>query len=92
MEGFEARKGHLNPEALERIRKRMIGDYIVAFDSLKATAQNFVAYFFREMNLFHELMVLGAITLEDLDERLREHFHVDYHAVSIIHPAEEENR
>lgn len=92
MHGIEARKGHLTPEGMERVRKRMIGDYIVAFDSLKATAQNFVSYFFKEMNLFHELQILNSITLTDLEERLQEHFDVDYHAVSLILPAEPENR
>lgn len=91
MRGIDARKGHLQPESMERIRKRMIGDYIVAFDSLKATAQNFISYFFRDMNLFHELKLLHAITLADLEERLREHFDEHYHAVSIIQPAEAEN-
>lgn len=88
MQGIEAKKGHLAPSDMERIRKRMIGDYIVAFDSQKATAQNFISYYFKEMNLFHELHILKAITLADLEHRLQEHFNVDYHAVSIITPAE----
>lgn len=89
--GIQAKKGKIELSELERVRKRMIGDYIVAFDSMKATAQNFVAYFFKNMDLFHELDLMNTITLEDLENRLEDHFHLDYHAVSIIYPSAQES-
>ena len=87
-EGIERKKGHISSAEVERIRKRMIGDYIVVFDSLKSTGQNFISYHFRNMNLFDELRIIKEISIEDLEARLREHFNYDYHAVSMIYPQE----
>lgn len=87
-QGLEAKRGKITVEELERVRKRMIGDYIVVFDSLKATGQNFISYYFRNISFFDELTILKEITLEDLEMRLTEHFNYDYHAVSLIFPQE----
>ncbi len=87
-EGIISQEGKITEEELERVRKRMIGDYIVTFDSLKSTAQNFVSYYFKNIDLFHELNILKEITLDDLNQRLREHFDYKNHAVSIMYPEE----
>lgn len=87
-EGIAAARGKLTEDELERVKKRMIGDYIVTFDSLKLTAQNFVSYFFKEMNLFQELKIIREITLKDLNHRLDEHFNYQNHCISIMYPEE----
>ncbi|AZR74820.1 zinc protease [Anoxybacter fermentans] len=86
IEGIQAKMGQIKEEELERVRKRLIGDYITIFDSLSSIVQNFIAYHFRNMNLFHELKILNEITLDYLEERFEEHFNLANHAVSIIYP------
>lgn len=84
--GLLKKVGNIKKEELERVRKRMIGDYITSFDSMKATAQNFVGYYFKDMNLFSELKLLNEITLEELEQRFTEQFDYQYHAVSVVYP------
>ena len=84
--GLKAKKGNITGDELERIRRKMIGDYISTFDSLRAIGQNFTSYYFNKMNIFHELKLLNQITLEDLEQRVDQHFRLDNHAVSIVNP------
>lgn len=86
--GINTARGKITAEELERVKKRMIGDYIVTFDSLKLTAQNFVSYYFKQMNLFQELEIIAEISLTDLNQRLEEHFNYQHHSVSIMYPEE----
>ncbi|MCK4260825.1 MAG: insulinase family protein [Halanaerobiales bacterium] len=87
VDGIQFRIGKIEVEEMERIKKRMIGDYITTFDSLKGVGQNFMSYYFKNINLFNELKILEEINSEDLEKRLVKHFDLDYHAVSIIYPA-----
>lgn len=84
--GLLKKMGNIKKNELERVRKRMIGDYITSFDSMKVTSQNFVSYYFKDMNLFSELKLLSEITLEELEQRFKEQFDYQYHAVSIVYP------
>ena len=84
--GIKSKRGNINSEEVERIRKKMIGDYISTFDSLRSIGQNFVSYYFNNMDIFHELNMINEITLADLEERFEEHFSLDNHAISIVKP------
>lgn len=86
LKGIDKKKNKIKSEEIERVRKRMIGDYIVSFDSLKSTAQTFVSYYFKNFNIFRELKLLKEISLTDLNQKLCEHFDYVNHAVSIMYP------
>lgn len=72
------------PATFERIRNKTIGSYLRMLNSPETIAHDFPKYIFRCTDLFDILSVYKAISLEQVHQRLREHFNWDRLAVSIV--------
>lgn len=68
----------------ERARRKKIGGYLRMLNSLETIANEFTNYRFRDSDLFDVLPVYESITLEEVNERLRNHFDWQQLAVSIV--------
>lgn len=84
------KKEGVSAEQFERHRRKILGGYIRRFNSLEFIANNFLAYRFKEADLFELPTILQEIRLEDTLALVEENLKVDRHAVSLIMPQEED--
>lgn len=84
------KKDGVSAEQFERHRRKILGGYIRRFNSLEFIANNFLAYRFKEADLFELPAILQEIRREDTLALVEENLKVDRHAVSLIMPQEEE--
>jgi len=82
-------KEGINEEQFERHRRKILGGYIRRFNSLEFIANNFLAYRFRETDLFELPSILQEIKLEEVLALAAENLAPQRHAVSLILPAGE---
>lgn len=68
----------------ERSKKKKIGAFLRQLNSPEAIANEFTKYRFKGIDLFDILPVYEELTLEDVNERLREHFDWSRLAASIV--------
>lgn len=71
-------------EAFERSRRKKIGGYLRMLNSPESIAGEFTRYRFRGGDLFALLQQYEQLTLQEVNERLREHFDWNQLAVSIV--------
>ncbi|UTR15037.1 insulinase family protein [Salipaludibacillus sp. LMS25] len=67
----------INKDIVERIRKKKIGYFLKAMNSPEYIANQFTRYRFNDMDLFHVIPTLEALTTESLQETLNDHFDVE---------------
>ncbi len=77
-------------EQFERHRRKLLGGYIRRFNSLEFIANNFLAYRFRDTDLFAVPSILQEAKREEALALIEENLDPSRHAVSIIVPPEEE--
>lgn len=77
----------INTEAFERSKRKKIGHFIRACNSVEYIANQFTSYTFNGTDLFSVLPVLESITREEVEQRLREHLRDEQMAVSIVRSA-----
>ncbi|MBB3109457.1 putative Zn-dependent peptidase [Paenibacillus phyllosphaerae] len=80
----EARVNGISSGSFERTKRKKIGGYLRLLNSPEAIAGEFTRYRFRGADLFKLIPVYESITLEEVNERLRNHFNWDLMAVSIV--------
>ncbi|MFY3793333.1 EF-P 5-aminopentanol modification-associated protein YfmH [Ureibacillus sp. MALMAid1270] len=56
------------PEAIERIKRKKIGFFLRALNSIEFIANQFTRYKFNDMNLFDAVPVIEKLTVEDIKE------------------------
>jgi predicted Zn-dependent peptidase len=71
-------------EAFERSRRKKIGGYLRMLNSPEAIAGEFTRYRFRGGDLFALLPLYEQATLQEVNDRLREHFDWNQLAVSVV--------
>lgn len=76
----------LNHDDFERIKKKKIGMFLKYFDSIEFIANNFISYYFKDINLIDYLQALKQIQFEDVNKRFKNHFNEEYSVMSIINP------
>ncbi|MOA09856.1 Peptidase M16 inactive domain protein [compost metagenome] len=74
----------IEPAAFERSKRKKIGGFLRMLNSPEAIASEFTRYRFRESSMFDVLAFYESCTLEEINDRLREHFDFDQLAVSIV--------
>jgi predicted Zn-dependent peptidase len=79
----------IDQEQFERHRRKMLGGYIRRFNSLEFIANNFLAYRFRETDLFELPSILQKVKLEEVLALAVENLDPNRHAVSLILPVGE---
>ncbi|MDW7728603.1 MAG: pitrilysin family protein [Bacillota bacterium] len=82
----KAQKNGISEEQFERHRRKILGSYIRKFDSLEFIANNFLAYKFRDTDLFELPGVLNEVKREEALALIGENLNPDRHAVSLILP------
>ncbi|OPA77658.1 peptidase M16 [Paenibacillus selenitireducens] len=80
-----------NQAHFERARKKKIGGYLRMLNSPEAIANEFTNYKFRDCDLFEILPVYESITLEEVNESLRNHFDWEQLAISIVESPSQSN-
>jgi predicted Zn-dependent peptidase len=68
----------------ERSRKKKIGSFLRQLNSPEAIANEFTKYRFKQVDLFEILPTYEQMTIEDVNELLRQHFDWNQLAVSIV--------
>lgn len=73
----------------EMNKKKKIGGFLKAFDSIEYLANNFLKYMFKGINFLDYLEVLRGATLEDINARFAEFYLEEQSAISIVEPKKE---
>ena len=82
----KARREGLGVAALERVRRKIHGMILRSLDSTENIAFGMLSEHFHGLQPFAALDLVEQITVEELDNRLREHFREDAFAVSLVRP------
>jgi len=67
-----------------RSRKKKMGGFLRMLNSPEAIANEFTKYQFRGIDLFTMLQVYQEMTLEQINERMRQHFNWEQMAASLV--------
>lgn len=78
----------LTEEALERMKKREIGEFISLFQSPEQLAYAYNHFYFRGMDLFSYVELASSIRLEDVERARQEHLQEESRSVSLIVPGQ----
>ncbi len=81
----EKREG-INKESFERQKNKLMGEFLKDFNSLEFIANNYLAYQFKDINIFDYINILDQVSIKEVEERLEELLQDSNHAVSIIEP------
>jgi predicted Zn-dependent peptidase len=82
----DARRNGLGKAALERVRRKVHGLLLRSLDSPENLAFGMLSEHFHGLQPFSALDLVEHISIEELDERLSEHFREDAFAVSVVRP------
>jgi len=74
----------INQEDFERSKRKKIGQFLRALNSVEFIANQFTSYKFNGIDLFSVVPMLEQITLEDVKQRMQDHFSFEQMAVSIV--------
>lgn len=74
----------INPEVFERSRKKRIGGYLRMMNSPESIANEFTRYQFKHMDLFEIQQIFESMKLDDVQQRLKQHFDWEQMSVSIV--------
>ena len=83
----DTRRNGITEEQFERHRRKILGGYIRRFNSLEFIANNFLAYRFRESDMFELPRILQEVSREEALALAVENLDLSRHAVSIIMPS-----
>ncbi|MBA4494401.1 EF-P 5-aminopentanol modification-associated protein YfmH [Paenactinomyces guangxiensis] len=81
----------ISEEAFERIRKKKVGSSLRFLNSPEWIANQFTSYRFNDTDLFRIIPLLESLTLEEVNQRMKEHLNWDRFAVSLVRPLQEQN-
>ena len=77
----------IEPEAFQRCKKAAYGRYIGMFSRVEAVAGLMLLTHFSGMENMYELLdIVRGLTIQELEERLREDLDPQYGALSVINP------
>lgn len=77
----------ISEETFERHRRKLLGGYIRRFNSLEYIANNYLAYRFKDSNLFDLPRLLQEAEKEAVMALAEENLDLERHAVSVIKPS-----
>ena len=88
----KAEKGNsFTQEAVERIKRKKIGFYLRALNSIEFIANQYTRYAFNDMNLFDAVPVIETITVADIEEAFKTVQGESQQTVFKILPIDKEN-
>lgn len=80
----EIKQKGIAAEDFERNKNKKIGAYLRLLNSPEAIANEFTKYYFKQVDFFDILEVYKELTLNDIKDRLLQHFDWNQMAVSIV--------
>ncbi len=83
----DTRRNGITEEQFERHRRKILGGYIRRFNSLEFIANNFLAYRFRDSDMFELPRILQEVSREETLALAAENLNISRHALSIITPS-----
>lgn len=78
----------ISADEFERIRKKKIGSYLKAFNSPEWIANQFTSYRFKDSDVFQIIPLLEELRLNDVNQRMRDHFDWNQMAASVVRSKE----
>ena len=87
-----ARENGLDAEAFSRVRRKNYGDVMRSFNQVENVAQRVLDLHILGATLPDLLQTLKTVSLEDCENRLREHFTEAHMALSIVIPENKEEK
>jgi predicted Zn-dependent peptidase len=81
---YEAAKNGISQDIFERTRRKKIGAFLRMMNSPESIASEFTRYRHKGGDLFTLVEVYESLTLEEINERIKEHANPDRRAVSIV--------
>lgn len=85
---IKVRETGININDFNRIKKKLIGNFIINMNSLEYIANNFISYHFLGTSLLDYLNILKKIRIDDVIERFNNHIKEDNMVISVIKPNE----
>lgn len=82
----KARKTGIAPEVLERKRRKMLGAFLRAFNDPESTAYAYLGSISNESELFDVPEMMQAVTVEQVNQRIRDLLTPNNYAISTILP------
>lgn len=79
-------KNKISAADVERMKRRSLGNYIAAFDSLEYIANSFINHQFNDTSFIEIPHIIESITADDVNSYLLGGLNLDYSAVSLILP------
>ena len=70
--------------SFERCKKKRIGNYLRVLNSPEAIANEYTKYSFKSIDFFRFLSVYESLTLNDVNQRMKDHIQWEQLAVSIV--------
>ena len=82
----QLRKGGVEREDFEREKRRFLGNFISAFNSLEYIASNFTHYQFYDFDLFEAVDLIAGVDQGAVAKRLADFLDLERHASFIVEP------
>ena len=82
----ELQKNGIDEADFERIRRKLYGRAIMAYNDIDEIANNMIASEFAGECVFDDIEILGTLTLEELNNRLKESIDTECCSLSVIKP------
>lgn len=79
-------KNGIDKEDFERIRRKLYGRAIMSYNDIEEVANNMISSAFADECVFDDVEILSALTLDDVNERLRKSIDTDCCSLSVIKP------
>lgn len=79
-----AQRDGINADDFERIKRKRYGGCIMDFNDVDSIANNLVGVYFDGDSLFDALSVIESITVDDINNRLRNAFNIKNSSMSVI--------
>jgi predicted Zn-dependent peptidase len=77
-------KDGVNKEDFDRIKKKHYGNFIMNFNDIDSISNSLIGSYFNGEGLFEQLSVLESVTLEDVNNRLRNAIDIENSSMSVI--------
>lgn len=82
----ELKRSKIAEEEIERMKRRALGNYLAAFNSLEYIANSFISHLFNGTSFIAIPEILESVTDDDLYQYLEQGLNLDRAAVSLIKP------
>ncbi|HZJ75937.1 MAG TPA: pitrilysin family protein [Clostridia bacterium] len=80
------KESRITQEDFERARKRLYGEAVMSFNNISGIANGLLVSHFKGDDLFSEFNILAGLTLEDINNALKDTFNENAQCLSVVLP------